>query len=135
MSNVGYNENLREEYVKCMDEYLKLGHMQEITDAISSKKVIYLPHHTVIKTANLTTKLRVVFDASTKNESGVSFNEILMRGPTVQEDLFAILFCFWKHSYVITADVEKMFRQIQVEVEDKDLQRILWRAHPNKSYV
>lgn len=126
------DERLREEYVKFMDEYLKLGHMQEVTDASSSKKVTYLPHHPVIKTASLTTKLRVVFDASAKSESGVSLNEVLMRGPTVQEDLFAILLRFRKHSYVITADVEKMFRQIQVEVEDRDLQRILWRAHPSE---
>ncbi|XP_060861005.1 uncharacterized protein LOC132938271 [Metopolophium dirhodum] len=56
-----------------------------------------------------------------------------MRGPTVQEELFSILARFRKHQYVITSDVEKMFRQISVDPEDQDLQCILWREKPSDS--
>lgn len=44
-----------------------------------------------------------------------------MHGPAVQEDLFTILLRFRKHQYVLTADIEKMFRQIAVATEDQDL--------------
>lgn len=45
----------------------------------------------------------------------------------MQEDLFNILVRFRRHQYVVTADVEKMFRQVRVAEEDHDLQRIVWR--------
>lgn len=39
---------------------------------------------------------------------------------------------FRKHKYVIMADVEKMYRQVLVDKEDQDLQRIIWRSNPNE---
>jgi hypothetical protein len=33
---------------------------------------------------------------------------------------------------VITADIEKMYRQILIDLVDTDYQRILWRDHPNE---
>lgn len=60
----------------------------------------------------------------------MSLNDVLMCGPIVQDDLSSILVRFRMHQYVITADVEKMFRQVAVAEEDQDLQRIVWRAKP-----
>ena len=51
-------------------------------------------HHCVLKENKSTTKLRVVFDASSKTNTGVSLNECLLFGPKVQEDLFDILLRF-----------------------------------------
>jgi hypothetical protein len=39
---------------------------------------------------------------------------------------------FRTHRYVITADIEKMYRQILIDSVDTDYQRILWRNHPNE---
>jgi len=55
-----------------------------------------------------------------------------MRGPTVQEELFAILVRFPRHQYTLTADVEKIFRQVAVATEDQDLQRIVLRTNPSE---
>jgi len=127
------DEQLRVEYVKFMKEYLDMGHMQEVTiEEELLKKAYYLPHHPVLKSSSLTTKTRVVFDGSARTTSGLALNYVLMRGPTVQEDIFSILVRFRKHQYVITADIEKMFRQIMVTPEDCHLQRILWRANPSE---
>lgn len=132
------NELLRIEYVKFMDEYLRMNHMEEIINELEvSPQACYLPHHSVTKESSLTTKVRVVFDASAKGTGGHSLNDILLRGPTVQDDVFTILCRFRKHQYVIMADVEKMYRQIKVAPVDCDLQRILWRSAPSdklKSY-
>jgi len=54
-----------------------------------------------------------------------------MYGPTVQEELFSILIRFRTHQYDITADVEKMFRQVGESKKDQDLQRIVWRERPS----
>lgn len=127
------DDALRIEYVKFMSEYLMMGHMEEI---INEKEIptrtCYLPHHAIVKASSLTTKVRVVFDASAKGTKGKSLNDVLLCGPTVQEDVFMILSRFRKHQIVIMADVEKMYRQIKIAKRDCDLQRILWRNAPEE---
>ncbi|GBO99183.1 hypothetical protein EVAR_485_1 [Eumeta japonica] len=49
---------------------------------------------------------------------------------TVQDDLLSILLRFIQHKHVLSADVEKMYRQIVVHPDDKHLQHILWRDSP-----
>lgn len=129
------DEKLKIEYTAFMEDYIKLGHAREVIGETSiPEPSFYLPHHAVIKASSLTTKVRVVFDASAKNSSGLSLNDVtsLKRGPTVQEDVFGILARFRKFQYVITSDVEKMFRQVQVAKEDWNFQRIVWRPNPNE---
>jgi hypothetical protein len=127
------NLELRREYTKFMDEYLSLGHMQLVPegddnshDSTSDKLIFFLLHHAVFKESSTTTKTRVVFDASTKSTTGISLNDILMVGPTFQQDLISIVLRFRMDMYAITADISKMYRQIKVHLEDYDLQRILW---------
>lgn len=67
-------------------------------------------------------KIRVVFDASCKTTTGISLNDALMVGPVVQQDLISIFF-----SYVFSADIIKMYRQVLVDPSQTQLQRILWR--------
>jgi len=65
----GRQSPLKKEYSRFMNEYLKLKHMREIKKDNVSWNVqlqYYLPHHCVIKEVSATTKLRVVFDASSK---------------------------------------------------------------------
>jgi hypothetical protein len=59
-----------------------------------------MPHHAVIKEHSISTKTRVVFDASAKTTNGISLNDQLMIGPTLQEDLFSILTRFRTYQYV-----------------------------------
>jgi len=82
------------------------------------KNVYYLPHHPVVKSSNITTKTKVVFDGSTRTTSRLVLNDVLMRGSMVQENIFSILTRFQKHKYVISAYIEKMFQQIIIA--DKD---------------
>ncbi|XP_037932581.1 uncharacterized protein LOC119667363 [Teleopsis dalmanni] len=125
------NPALKQEYVNFMQEYIKLGHMKEVNEKPKTK-VYYLPHHAVIKEDSTTTKLRVVFDASAKTTSGQSLNSIMMTGPTLQKDLFILLLQLRMFKIVFTADIEKMYRQILIHHDDRDLQRILWRNDQKK---
>ncbi|GFW51939.1 integrase catalytic domain-containing protein [Trichonephila clavipes] len=106
--------------------------MELVPDSEINIKSLYLPHHGVVRDTSCTTKLRVVFDASSKTSSGLSLNDLLMVGPRVQPELFPILIQFRIFSVAICADVEKMFRQIKVHEEDVDWQRILWRDSPTE---
>lgn len=93
--------------------------MTKVTSHHQSDNEYYLPHHGVVKDLSTFTKLRVVFDGSAPSTAGVSLNDTLYTGPKLQEDLFDILLRFRSHQYVLTGDVEKMYRQFLVRPEDR----------------
>ncbi|CAG9135002.1 unnamed protein product [Plutella xylostella] len=129
---------LKDRYLKFMHEYIALDHMSENTLHHSSDKKYYMPHHGVVRESSTTTKLRVVYDCSARTSSGKSFNDIQMVGPTVQDDLLSILLRFRQHKFVVTGDVEKMYRAVLVEPHQRSLQQILFRfdrSEPLKSYT
>ncbi|XP_018396617.1 PREDICTED: uncharacterized protein LOC108774886 [Cyphomyrmex costatus] len=126
------NLKLRDEYHNFLQEYQSLGHMTEIREPIMQEGC-FLPHHSVIKESSVTTKLRVVFDASAKTTSGVSLNDTLFKGPVVQQDLFSIVLRFRLHDIVFTADIQKMYRQVLVHPDDHKFQRILWRNNSEEA--
>ncbi|XP_051161138.1 uncharacterized protein LOC127281463 [Leptopilina boulardi] len=119
------NPDLKTQYTEVIDEYISLNHMTKVNE-VDKTDGFYLPHLAVIKETSLSTKLRVVFDASAKTNNGLSLNDELMVGPTIQQDIISLLLKFRIHKYVITADVEKMYRQILVRKEDRKYQRLLW---------
>lgn len=86
----------------------------------------------MIREQSESTKLRVVFDASARTSSGVSVNNLQMVGPVVQDPLFNILIRFRQHKYVLTGDIEKMFRSVLLRESDRNLQLILWRDSEDK---
>ncbi|XP_067216952.1 uncharacterized protein [Linepithema humile] len=81
---------LRKQYVQFLREYQQLGHMTRVEHSKLSQPGYYLPHYPVLKGTSLTTKLRVVFDASCKTSTGISMNDVLMVGPVLQPDLLDI---------------------------------------------
>ncbi|XP_004536857.1 uncharacterized protein LOC101448765 [Ceratitis capitata] len=123
------NNELRLQYNEFMRELIEMGHMEAISETTSM--AYYMPHHPVIKESSVTTKLRVVFNASAKTTNGNSLNGTLFVGPQLQQDLYTILIRFRTHRYAVTADVAKMYRQVCVSSKHVDLQRIVWR--PDRS--
>lgn len=119
-------------YNSFINEYIQLGHMSEISrESTPNFPTYYLPHHSVERPDSATTKVRVVFDASCKTTTGVSLNDVLKVGPTIQSDLFSILLRFRQHNFVFIADLAKMYRQILVQDQQRSLQRIVWRSSPS----
>ncbi|XP_018406189.1 PREDICTED: uncharacterized protein LOC108782410 [Cyphomyrmex costatus] len=121
--------NLRDQYVHFMDEYLKLGHMKEVSvSPLEDTASFYLPHHGVFKGAKQSSKIRVVFDASSKSDTGLSLNDVLRVGPVVQQDLMSIVMRFRTFVHALIADIIKMYRQVLIHPSQTSLQRILWRS-------
>ncbi|XP_012275500.1 uncharacterized protein LOC105697081 [Orussus abietinus] len=118
------NSALREQYAAVIDEYKSLRHMA-VSDPVQENG-FYLPHHAVVKESSTTTKLRVVFDGSAKSSTGIFLNETLMVGPTIQQDIFTLTTRFRTHNFVLTGDIDKMYRQFLVQESDRMFQRILW---------
>lgn len=128
------NSEFERAYSNVINEYKDLNHATQVKNA-TSVNGFYLPHHAVIKESSATTKVCVVFDGSAKSNSGLSLNDLLMVGPTIQDDIVSLILRFRLYNYVISADIEKMYRQVLIREEDRKYQKILWReADQIKAY-
>ncbi|XP_063931843.1 uncharacterized protein LOC135143832 [Zophobas morio] len=92
----------------------------------------YIPHHCVLKPASLSTKLRVVFKATARSSNQTSLNEHLLIGPKLQREICIILLNFRLHTYVLTANIKMMYRQILINPVQCNFQRIIWRFTPEQ---
>ena len=114
-----------------VQSYLDLGHAEMVPQAeLHVANNYYLPMHSVTKQSSTTTRLRVVFDGSAASTSGISLNQSLMIGPTLHPTLGAILIKFRTYPVAVTADISKMYREVSLSHQDKDLHRFLWRPTP-----
>lgn len=120
------NKELREKYVQFMKEYLELDHMRRAFEP-PDRVHFFMPHHCIKRD-----KFRVVFDASCQTSNGKSFNDVQLIGQKLQHDLGDQIMRFRRHETGVTADIEKMFRQVRVDPTQWDLQRIFWRETPNQ---
>lgn len=120
------DEELNKQYREFMDEYISLGHCTLVNPPPNDSPHCYIPHFAVHNPDSTTTKTRVVFDASCRTESGVSLNDLLLVGPTIQKDLVAHMVDFRSFPVAITGDLSKMYRNIDVASEDRPYQLILW---------
>jgi hypothetical protein len=108
------NPELKGKYLEFLEEYEILGHMN-LCNANHSSVTYYMAHHGVLKEDSLTTKLRVVFDASAPTTSGYSFNDLRRVSPTLQNDIFLILLRFRQYTYGLSSDVQMMYRMVWVD--------------------
>ncbi len=116
-----------EEYNDIMQEQLSTGVLERVPDKPSGKTVHYVPHQPVIRDQAESTKLRIVYDCSSKaNDKVPSLNDCLETGPSLQPLLFDILIRNRFRRYCVTGDVKKAFLQIMIQRCDRDAQRVLW---------
>ena len=84
-------------FLTAVQDYALRGHAERVLPKDLWKPetdTYYLPVHGVMKEASTTTKLRVVFDASAKTSSGVSFNDQLLPGPNLYPHLTSVILAF-----------------------------------------
>lgn len=125
------NPSIYASYCDFMKDYMDSGHMSILRrEETRPLRSCYLPHHCVVKPDSVSTKLRVVWDASAKGPKGISLNDTLLPGPKLQKDIFSLLLLFRFHPVVFIADIKQMFRQILVQPSHRQFQRILWRFSP-----
>ena len=71
------------------------GVVEKVIEQEEQGGVHYIPHLAVIRKEATTTKLRVVYDASARENKGcTSFNDFLLKGPSLNSLLFDILLRF-----------------------------------------
>ena len=89
-------------------------------------KEFFLPHRPGIRQNAESTKLRVLYDALAKSESGFSLNDCLEKGPSLQNKLWDILIRTRFRPVILCADTEKGFIQIRIKEKERESLKLHW---------
>ncbi|XP_055548965.1 uncharacterized protein LOC129732271 isoform X2 [Wyeomyia smithii] len=95
---------------------------------VNPERVWYLPLG-VVTNPRKPNKIRMVWDAAAK-ANGVSFNDMLLKGPDLLVSLVEVLLRFREGKIAVCSDIREMFLWILIREEDKWSQCFLWRASP-----
>ena len=124
-------KNIQQQFQDGIASYLQLGHAEEVPpEEQPPPNAFWLPMHSVLKLSSTSTKLRVVFDGSAATTSGLSLNQALHVGPTIQATLSDTLLKFRTYPIALNADISKMYREVGLCAADKDLHRFVWKENP-----
>ncbi len=120
------------------EEILREQEHEGIIERVSDQKVngktksFYLPHRAVIRESAETTKVRIVFDASSRaNDNSPSLNECLETGPPLQNQIWDILTRSRVKPVFLTADMKQAFLQIRIKEQERDVFRFHWIKERN----
>ncbi|GFT95204.1 DUF1758 domain-containing protein [Nephila pilipes] len=110
------------------------SHTEEVLniDEITSDDGFFLPHHGVLRSGDRARPLRVAFNGSQKTDLNISLNDVLSKGGVIQEDLFSITLRSGKHAYFFSSDIRHIFRQIEINPEERHFQNNLWKQGRNE---
>ncbi|XP_064462981.1 uncharacterized protein LOC135373857 [Ornithodoros turicata] len=100
--------DLLKQYHDRISEYFLEGHAEKAPE-VPQENLYYLPHHAVIRKEAVTTKVRVVFDASSHVSGAPSLNQVLQKGPNINADLLLQLVSFRCYPIILTADIRKAY--------------------------
>ena len=120
------NTELFESYSDIFKQQLQEGIIEEVTDSTAPGEGEYfMPHHPVQRPDKATTKLRIVFDASSKMRAK-SLNDVLHSGPNLFTPLFDILIRFRQNRIALVADIKQAFLQVKIDEKHRDFLRFIW---------
>ncbi|KAG8176703.1 hypothetical protein JTE90_003838 [Oedothorax gibbosus] len=121
---------LYENYKSVFEEQLMSGVIDQVDIAKDDlvDRIYYAPHHPVIREQKESnrTRLRIVFDMSSKERWSLSLNDNLHSGPNLNPNLLTLLLKFRMNGIGIVADIERAFLSIGLKEVDRNCQRFLW---------
>ena len=95
-------------------------------------KFIWIPHHPVVKTeANMTTKIRPVFNCFLKTNKAPSLNEAAYAGVNLMNDIVKLSIYFRSNKYPMLSDIKQAFLQIRL-ARETDKNRLCFFMHDGK---
>ena len=120
---------LFQEYNSIMKEQCQRRILEDVdlSQPITVSRVHYLRHHPVVRKDKSTSRVCIVYDASSKATSdSLSLNDVLYPGPSLIPAIIDILIRFRWHNIRMTSDIEKAFLNIEIAEEHLEVLRMLW---------
>ncbi|XP_055622866.1 uncharacterized protein LOC129766367 [Toxorhynchites rutilus septentrionalis] len=119
------NPHLYAKVREIIENYVEKGYAHrasklelELTD---DRKTWYLPLG-VVQNPKKPNKVRLIWDAAAAVE-GLSFNDLVLKGPDMMASLIAVLIKFRERNVAIGGDLREMFHQIMIRAEDRQFLR------------
>ncbi|KAK3523877.1 hypothetical protein QTP70_013679, partial [Hemibagrus guttatus] len=116
--------DMKDHYVEFMETMFKKGHAEIAPLLKDNKECWYLPSFGIYHPQN-PGKLRIVFDSSAQYNN-ISLNQVLLKGPDLNNSLIGVIIRFRSDSYAVMADIEQIFHSFLVKEEHRDYLRFLW---------
>ena len=127
LSRLKQKPEVFEQYKNVIKEQITSGIVGRVSEnEISTGISQYIPHSGVLKEDRKTTKLRVVYDASSKVAEELSLNECLNPGPNLLPLILDVLLRFRMNKISLIGDLEIAFLQISIDPSQRNLLRFLW---------
>ena len=87
-----------------------------------------MPYRPILKPHATSSKVRPVFDASSKCYTVYSLNDVCHTGPSLLPLLVGVLLRFRRWPWVISGDVKQAFLNIYLHEKDRDAHRFLLKC-------
>ena len=118
------------DYDNILRDQIRMRFIEEVLLPNISRRVHYLPHFAVMKNDSETTKLRIVYDPSSRLRKGYPcLNDSLHKEPSLLPMMTSLLMKFRLFPIALIADIEKAFLQILLAEDDRDVTRFLWLSN------
>ncbi|GFU91768.1 reverse transcriptase domain-containing protein [Trichonephila clavipes] len=119
------NNWLYNEYKNIVKDQIKENIVEECSSHFETNSY-YMPHSAVVRKDKETTKVRMVFDASSKGRDCKSLNECLYAGPPLNPRIIDVILRFREYEHAFCSDIQGAFLTIGIAEEDRDYLRFFW---------
>ena len=123
------NLNHAKNYCGQFNDFVNRGVLSEVSDEerkTSPGPQRYVIHSEVLKPDSASTPIRLVINSSKKYE-GLSWNDVLEKGPNALKDIYGIQLRFRTHPYALVCDIQKMYQSVRTTKTEKFLRLVVWR--------
>ena len=120
--------NLKDQYHNVFLTYEREDMIEDVTKDHEENlpyEPYYLPHRPIIKLNKVSSKIRPVFDGSCKSFNGLSINDLLDQGPSMNPNIVSILLRFRRWLVALLADIKMAFLQVVLHPYFRDICRFL----------
>ncbi|GFU57552.1 reverse transcriptase domain-containing protein [Trichonephila clavipes] len=126
------DSSLFEDYKLVVNNYLSEKIIERVPFEEENLKhnIFYQPHRAVIRTDKTTSKLRIVFHASSHAKSQLSLNDCLHTGLNFIPNQFFLLIKFRVNPIAFVADIKMAFLMIEIDESERDFTRFFWDENP-----
>ena len=128
MAKIGALEPFNDE----LNSYITMKHAEIVPQNEMESGKFYLPVQGVLKPDSTSTKTRPVFDGSAKSSNGVAVNDLFLVGPNLYPLIADVLLKFRSNKVALTADISKMYREVELHADDREYHRFFVRTSDGK---
>ncbi|KAK0144244.1 hypothetical protein N1851_017386 [Merluccius polli] len=123
------NTEMKDHYVEFMEKMFSKSNAEHAPPISAGQECWYLPSFGIYHPQKQG-KIWIVFDSSAQCNN-VSLNDVLLKGPDLNNTLVGVLIRFRLEPFAVMADVEQMFYNFTVDEEYRDYLRFLWFQNHN----